>query len=108
MQGTKLPQLRWRVSNMLGVRLFELVPVYKKHTIFALYCVAADGYHSLNEKQTILMKNHDIVRIWFSDPVLPQINQYPICVQYGWLHSGGGNVEDLKPCYAQQPVAMRE
>jgi len=30
--------------------LFELVPVYKKHTIFALYGVAAYGHHSFDEK----------------------------------------------------------
>lgn len=93
---------------MLDIWLFELVPVYKKHTIFALYGVAAYGHHSFDEKPTVLTENHDVVRFWFSVSVLSQINQYSISVQHGRLHSGGGHVEDLKPCYSQQPVAMHE
>jgi hypothetical protein len=74
LRGAKLPQVWGRVSDMLNVRLVELVPVYEKHIIFALYCVATYSHHSFNEKQTLPMKNHDVVRFWLRVSVLPQIN----------------------------------
>jgi hypothetical protein len=68
LRGSKFQQLGTRISDMLDVWLFELVPVYKKHTIFALYSVATYGHRSFDEKQTILTKNHDVVRFWLGVP----------------------------------------